>query len=200
VRSCQLWFQLFIAYVTDYSGGLYCARAEYVGTYTHTINTYTLYFYHFDTPLQTVNRFIPTFIHSFVISFTILTFILDQSDSFTQFIHNFDQLNSFDQFLDQSDSFGHSLILTFIHSIHSSNQFNSSSELRQQRFAHDNPWKYNRGAQIWLIEDYSIHSGKCFGIRSFVRDMLLGIGRGAIHGRRSDMATLGSSIVLRLAQ
>mmetsp|Transcript_2611 Transcript_2611/g.4683 ORF Transcript_2611/g.4683 Transcript_2611/m.4683 type:complete len:109 (-) Transcript_2611:135-461(-) len=68
--------QLFIAYVTDYSGGLYCARAEYVGTYTHTINTYTSYFYHFDTPLQTVNQFIPTFIHSFI------NFIHD-------FIHNF---------------------------------------------------------------------------------------------------------------
>jgi len=56
--------QLYIAYVIDYSGGLYCARAEYVGTYTHTINTYTSYFYHFDTLLQTVNQIIPNFIHS----------------------------------------------------------------------------------------------------------------------------------------
>jgi len=124
--------QLFIACVTDYSGGLYCARAECVGTYTHTINAYTLYFYHFDTPLQTVNQCIPTFIHSFVISFTI---------SFTH--SNFHSLDSFTILTNSIHSVIHSQFrsIRFLrsltistNSIHSSNQFNSSSEFRQQSF------------------------------------------------------------------
>jgi len=47
------------------------------------------------------------------------------------------------------------------------------------------------GVRRFDLIDMVIHSGKCFGIRSFVRDMLLVISRGAIrfHGRRSDMAT-----------
>jgi len=225
--------QLFIACVTDYSGGLYCARAECVGTYTHTINTYTSYFYHFDTPLQTVNQFIPTFIHSFVISFTIsfthsnfhfrsIRFIHSIHSQFrpTQFIwsfHNFDQ----------SDSFGHSTIsinpiplvipqFRSIRFIRSSAILTNSFATSFTRFiqsilflvgvsptevAHDHPWRCYRGfsSQVHLIDDYSIHAGEVLRV---VRDRSRFDRRFAIrfHGRRSDMTTLGSLTVVRLAQ
>jgi len=105
---------------TVYSGCPCCARAEYVGTYMHTINTYTSYFYHFYTPLQTVNQIIPNF-HSLILTFiySFLNFLSIQFIwSFTiSFTHNFDQLDLFTISInpihlvihnfDQSNSFGH---------------------------------------------------------------------------------------------
>jgi len=104
---------------------------------------YTLYFYHFDTSLQTVNQIIPTFIHSFAIPFTRFIRNFDQLDSFThsQFrptrfirslIRNFDQLYSFAILTNSIHSFTHLQFRPTRFLNVRIDQFDSSSEFRRQ--------------------------------------------------------------------
>jgi len=121
-----------------------------VGTYTHTINTYASYILHFDTPLQTVNQIIPTFIHSFIHDF-------DQSDSIHNFIHSFfihdfDQSDSIHNFIHSffiHDSNFHFRSTRFIRSIHS--QFRPTRFIRSIRFIHS-------FGHSFTISTNSIHS------------------------------------------